>query len=52
MITVAGAVVGVAAGSLIGFTWLRGVDEVMPGMSFLFPGVIVIRWRSQLSRST
>jgi hypothetical protein len=42
MITVAGAVVGVAAGSLIGFTWLRGVDEVMPGMSFHFPGPIVI----------
>jgi putative ABC transport system permease protein len=42
MITVAGAVVGVAAGTLIGFTWLRGVDEVMPGMSFHFPGPIVI----------
>jgi putative ABC transport system permease protein len=42
MITVAGAVVGVVAGTLIGFTWLRGVDEVMPGMSFHFPGPIVI----------
>jgi putative ABC transport system permease protein len=42
MITIAGAVVGVAAGTLIGFTWLRGVDEVMPGMSFHFPGPIVI----------
>ena len=30
----AGAVAGVAAGSLIGFSWVRGVDEVMPGMSF------------------
>lgn len=42
MITVAGAVVGVVAGTLIGFAWLRGVDEVMPGMSFDFPGPIVI----------
>jgi putative ABC transport system permease protein len=42
MITVAGALVGVVAGTLIGFTWLRGVDEVMPGMSFHFPGPIVI----------
>jgi putative ABC transport system permease protein len=42
MITVAGAVVGVVAGTLIGFTWLRGVDEVMPGMSFHFPVPIVI----------
>ena len=38
----AGAVVGVAAGSLIGFSWVRGVDAVMPGMSFHFPGPIVI----------
>jgi putative ABC transport system permease protein len=42
MITVAGGVVGIAAGSLIGFTWLRGVDDVMPGMSFHFPGPIVL----------
>jgi putative ABC transport system permease protein len=42
MITVADAVVSVAAGTLIGFTWLRGVDDVMPGMSFHFPGPIVI----------
>ena len=38
----AGAVAGVAAGSLIGFSWVRDVDEVMPGMSFHFPGPIVI----------
>jgi putative ABC transport system permease protein len=35
-------VIGVAAGTLIGFTWLRGVDDVLPGMSFHFPGPIVI----------
>ena len=34
--------IGVAAGTLIGFTWLRGVDDVLPGMSFHFPGPIVI----------
>jgi len=42
MITIAGSVIGVAAGTLIGFTWLRGVDDVLPGMSFHFPGPIVI----------
>jgi putative ABC transport system permease protein len=42
MITIAGAVVGVLAGTLIGYAWLRGVDEVMPGMTFHFPGPIVI----------
>jgi putative ABC transport system permease protein len=42
MITVAGAAVGIAAGTLIGFAWLRGVDDVLPGMSFHFPGPIVI----------
>jgi putative ABC transport system permease protein len=42
MITVAGSLIGVAAGTLIGFTWLRGVDDVLPGMTFHFPGPIVI----------
>jgi putative ABC transport system permease protein len=42
MLTVAGSVVGVAAGTLIGVMWLRGADEVMPGLSFHFPGPIVI----------
>jgi putative ABC transport system permease protein len=42
MITIAGSVIGVAAGTLIGFTWLRGVDDVLPGMTFHFPGPIVI----------
>jgi ABC-type antimicrobial peptide transport system permease subunit len=32
----------VLAGTLIGYTWLRGVDEVMPGLTFHFPGPIVI----------
>jgi putative ABC transport system permease protein len=42
MITIAGALIGVLAGTLIGYTWMRGVDEVMPGMTFHFPGPIVI----------
>ena len=42
MITVAGASIGVGLGTLIGFMWLRGVDEVMPGLSFHFPGPIVL----------
>ena len=33
MITIAGAVVGVLA-ALIGYAWLRGVDEVLPGLTF------------------
>jgi putative ABC transport system permease protein len=42
MITVAGASIGVGLGTLIGFMWLRGVDEVMPGLTFHFPGPIVL----------
>jgi putative ABC transport system permease protein len=42
MITIAGSVVGVAAGTLIGFMWLRSVDEVLPGLAFHFPGSIVL----------
>jgi putative ABC transport system permease protein len=42
MITIAGALVGVLAGVLIGWMWMRGLDEVLPGMTFHFPGPIVI----------
>jgi putative ABC transport system permease protein len=42
MITVAGAVVGVAIGTLIGVVWVRGLDEVLPGMSFHFPGAVAL----------
>jgi putative ABC transport system permease protein len=42
MITIAGSLVGVAAGTLISFTWLRGLDEVLPGMSFHFPGPVAL----------
>ena len=40
MITIAGAVVGVAAGTLISLMWLRGIGDVLPGMSFHFPGPV------------
>jgi putative ABC transport system permease protein len=42
MITVAGSLVGIAAGTLIGYMWLRGIDDVMPGMTFHFPGPIIV----------
>jgi putative ABC transport system permease protein len=42
MITIAGSVVGVAAGALIGFVWVQSLDEVLPGITFHFPGSIVI----------
>jgi putative ABC transport system permease protein len=42
MITIAGTLVGIGAGTLIGFMWLRGMDRVMPGISFHFPGAIVV----------
>jgi putative ABC transport system permease protein len=40
LITLAGSVVGVAAGILIGVVWLRGAGEVLPGLSFHFPGTV------------
>jgi putative ABC transport system permease protein len=42
MITIAGAAVGVAAGTLISVMWLRGLDDVLPGMSFHFPGPVAL----------
>jgi putative ABC transport system permease protein len=42
MITIAGSVVGVAAGTLIGATWVRGLDEVLPGIVFHFPGPVAL----------
>jgi putative ABC transport system permease protein len=42
MITIAGTLVGIAAGTLIGFMWLRGMDSVMPGITFHFPGAITV----------
>jgi putative ABC transport system permease protein len=42
MITIAGSLIGVASGTLIGFMWLRGVDEVLPGLTFHFPGTVAI----------
>jgi putative ABC transport system permease protein len=42
MITIAGSLVGVAAGTLIGFVWVRGLDGVLPGITFHFPGPVAL----------
>jgi putative ABC transport system permease protein len=42
MITIAGSVVGVAAGTLIGFIWVRGLESILPGIGFHFPGPIAL----------
>jgi putative ABC transport system permease protein len=42
MITIAGSVVGVAAGTLIGASWVRGLDDVLPGIGFHFPSAVVL----------
>jgi putative ABC transport system permease protein len=40
MITLAGSLVGVAAGIGIGFMWLRSAGDVLPGLTFHFPGAV------------
>jgi putative ABC transport system permease protein len=42
MITIDGAAVGVAAGTLISLMWLRGLDNVLPGVGFHFPGPVAL----------
>ena len=42
MITIAGSVVGVAAGTLIGASWVQGLDKVLPGIGFHFPGSVAL----------
>jgi hypothetical protein len=37
LITVAGALVGIGFGAVIGFAWVSGLDSLMPGISFSFP---------------
>ena len=32
----------IAAGILISFAWLRGLDDILPGMSFHFPGPVAL----------
>jgi putative ABC transport system permease protein len=38
LITSAGAITGVVIGLLIGLSWMRGFGELMPGLTFHFPG--------------
>ncbi|HEX3279139.1 MAG TPA: FtsX-like permease family protein [Thermoleophilaceae bacterium] len=42
MITLAGSLIGVAIGTLIGAVWLRGAGSVLPGMTFHFPTGVAI----------
>jgi hypothetical protein len=37
LITLAGAVVGVASGLVIGVAWIAGLGDLIPGISFRFP---------------
>lgn len=37
LITLAGAIVGVLSGLVIGWTWVSGLGDLMPGLSFRFP---------------
>lgn len=37
LVTIAGAIVGVLSGLVIGVAWLAGLDDVLPGISFRFP---------------
>jgi putative ABC transport system permease protein len=37
LITLAGAIVGVVSGLLIGAVWIAGLGDLMPGISFRFP---------------
>jgi putative ABC transport system permease protein len=42
MMTIAGAVAGVALGALIGFVWVQGLGSILPGISFHFPGGVAL----------
>jgi putative ABC transport system permease protein len=42
MMTIAGAIAGVALGALIGFVWVRGLGSILPGISFHFPAGVAI----------
>lgn len=37
LITFAGAITGVGFGAAIGWFWMRGLDDVLPGIAFHFP---------------
>ena len=37
LITLAGAIVGVLSGLLIGWTWVSGLGDLMPGLTFRYP---------------
>jgi putative ABC transport system permease protein len=37
LITAAGAIAGIAVGSLIGWGWVMGLGSILPGIAFHFP---------------
>ena len=42
LITVAGALVGIGFGTVIGYAWVSGLDSLMPGISFSFPTGVAV----------
>jgi putative ABC transport system permease protein len=42
LICAAGALCGVAAGVVIGAAWIPGFAQVMPGLTFHFPGTTAL----------
>lgn len=42
LITLAGAITGIGFGAVIGWFWMRGLDEVLPGIAFHFPTATTI----------
>ena len=42
LITIAGAVVGVASGLVIGASWIAGLGDLMPGITFHFPAAATL----------
>jgi putative ABC transport system permease protein len=42
LITIAGAIAGVAVGLLIARVWVGGLESLLPGIAFHFPAVTVL----------
>ena len=42
LITVSGAIAGIGLGALIAFVWVRGLDSILPGITFRFPVATVV----------
>ena len=42
LITSSGAIAGIGIGALIAYVWVSGMDAMLPGMTFHFPGTAVV----------